>query len=277
MRCDIAWGTPGVRFLGQRWLPWILGSVLAGLVQSITWAGPPYVTDDPETPARHGWEINVPYTRTVSRTVTTRTIPLFDVNYGYLENLQIKLEVPILSIDLAGMGNATGLGDTLVGVKWRLIEEKPGSLQLAVYPQIGLPTGDSDRGLGSGSFSYVVPILLQKNRGKWTGFGNAGYVVQTVSGSRDYAYYGAAITRQLSERLDVGAELFGNTPTSQSARSDLGFNLGAEWTFRKGRTLLASAGHGLSNGAGSQVYAGLQIQLGPGHRHHRKRTSPPTA
>jgi hypothetical protein len=121
-----------------------VGSLLAiSLVQ----AGPPFVTDDPEPPPPGGWEINIPFMLERSPGKTEMNAPLFDFNYG-LPDVQLKLEVPIGIVHNDGDGTAAGAGDLLLGVKWRFLNNEESHLQLGVYPQLLIPTGDHARGLG---------------------------------------------------------------------------------------------------------------------------------
>jgi len=229
------------------------------LTTRLAWAGPPFVTDDPETPPWHGWEINIPLTLERTRDEREIEMPLFDLNYGYKPNVQLKLEFPLLSVDRVGGGRARGLGDTLIGVKWRFREESRRRPQLALYPQVVLPTGDSQRGLGSGKPSYILPLLAQKGWGRLTLYGNLGYVVQTAAGSRDFWYHGLTLMREVTDRLEVGAEVFGNSATGVDGHSELGFNVGGTWKVREGRVLLFSVGRNLQGEARTMLYLGLQI------------------
>ena len=61
--------------------------VLANLAE----AGPPFVTDDPETPPPGGWEINIPFIIEHTAGRTEIDAPLFDLNYG-LQSVQLKFE-----------------------------------------------------------------------------------------------------------------------------------------------------------------------------------------
>jgi hypothetical protein len=237
--------------------------------------GPPYVTDDPETPKRHGWEINLPLTVARSSDMTQLQTPLFDVNFGLGTNVQLKLEMPVQSSHPAGSSWSTGVGDTSVGVKWRFIEEGERRPQVAVYPQISLATGDSARSLGAGEPSYLLPVLAQWSWDRWTWFGNAAFVIPRAPGSRNYGYWGSAVSRECSEQLSLGGEIFGNSATAEGQRSDVAFNLGGEWIVAKGRNLLVSAGRSFRKGGDVLAYVGLQLQLGPAHRHHRRRPKAP--
>jgi len=81
----------------------ILGLVVClSFVPSMVFGGPPFVTDDPETPEWRGFEINNAFT--LEQTGHDRTIqtPLLDVNYGYKPNLQLKVESPYLYVSPEG-------------------------------------------------------------------------------------------------------------------------------------------------------------------------------
>src|SRR5207249_8773847 len=61
------------------------------LTADFIYAGPPFVTDDPEPPPPGGWEINVPFILERTPGTTEMDAPLFDLNYG-LPDIQLKLE-----------------------------------------------------------------------------------------------------------------------------------------------------------------------------------------
>jgi len=115
------------------------------LTAASTQAGPPFVTDDPEPPPPGGWEINVPFI--VERTAgkTDMDAPLFDLNYG-LPDIQLKLEIPIKVVHEDNNGTTAGLGDLLLGVKWRFFNNEKSQLQLAFIHsccfQVAITRGD---------------------------------------------------------------------------------------------------------------------------------------
>src|ERR1700720_2810065 len=64
--------------------------------------GPPLVTDDPETPGDGHWEINL---ATVAEHTVGRwavAAPDADINYGWGEHVQLKLDVPWLFVHESG-------------------------------------------------------------------------------------------------------------------------------------------------------------------------------
>ncbi|HZA38497.1 MAG TPA: transporter [Candidatus Baltobacteraceae bacterium] len=221
-------------------------------------AGPPFVTDDPEPPPPGGWEINVPFIIERTPGETEMNAPLFDLNYG-LPNTQLKLEIPVEIIHDDSDGTVSGAGDLLVGVKWRFLNKEQSQLQVAIYPQLLVPTGDHTRGLGQGGSAFVFPLLAQKNWDKWTLYGNVGYWWQAGAETRDYVYAGAVLEREINERLTLGMELFGNSPKERGRRSELAFNVGGSWKLGKHFNLLFAGGRDLVGDTTAMAYIGLQL------------------
>jgi hypothetical protein len=239
-----------------------LQAVLAGVAWfcaiNCTQAGPPFVTDDPEPPPPGGWEINVPLIIECASGGTEMDAPLFDLNYG-LPNIQLKLEVPIKIVHQDSNGTLSGAGDLLIGVKWRFFNSEKSQLQLGLYPQMLLPTGDHARGLGEGRTAFVLPLVAQKTWGKWTLYGNVGYWWQTAVETRNYVYVGAVLERDINERLTLGAELFGNSPKERGGRSDVAFNLGGSWKLSTHLNLLFAAGRDILGDTTAMAYVGFQV------------------
>jgi hypothetical protein len=223
-----------------------------------TQAGPPFVTDDPEPPPPGGWEINVPFILERTPGETDMDAPLFDLNYG-LPNIQLKLEIPVEIVHEDSNGTVTGAGDLLLGVKWRFFNSEKSQLQLGVYPQVLAPTGNHARGLGERRAAFVLPFLAQKNWEKWTVYGNIGYWWQGANEARNYFYTGAVLKREISEQLELGVELFGNSPKERGGRSEFTFNVGGTWKLSKHLNLLFSGGRDIVGDTHAMAYIGLQL------------------
>jgi hypothetical protein len=221
-------------------------------------AGPPFVTEDPEPPPPGGWEINVPFIIERTPGETEMNAPLVDLNYG-LPNIQLKLEIPVEIVHDDGDGTVSGAGDLLLGVKWRFLNNDQSQLQVGVYPQVLLPTGDQTRGLGQGGSAFVLPILAQKNWDKGTLYGNVGYWWQAGAGTRDFVYAGAVLEGDINERLMLGVELFGNSSRERGRGSELAFDIGGSWKLSKHLNLLFSAGRDIVGDTHAMGYLGLQL------------------
>jgi outer membrane putative beta-barrel porin/alpha-amylase/extracellular solute-binding protein len=234
----------------------LAGACLFALANMVE-AGPPFVTDDPAPPPPGGWEINIPFIVEHTSGQTEMDAPLFDLNYG-LPNLQLKLEVPVRIVQQEG-NRAVGLGDPLLGVKWRFLADQKSQVELGVYPQVLLPLGDHRRGLGEGRAAYVLPLLLQKDWAEWTLYGNVGYWWQTTGDQRNFWYAGAVLERELNERLTLGVELFGSTPQEKGGRVEVAFNIGEVLKLNEHVNLLCSVGRDIVGDARVMAYVGLQF------------------
>ena len=224
----------------------------------LTRAGPPFVTDDPEPPPPGGWEINIPFILERTPGKTEMDAPLFDLNYG-LPNIQLKLEIPVRIVHEDNNGTAAGPGDLLLGVKWRFFNSEKSQVQLGIYPQLLLPTGDHAREMGEGRPAFVFPVVAQKSWGEWTLYGNVGFWWQTAAETHNYVYAGAVLEREINERLELGVELFGNSPKERGGRPDVAFNIGGTWKLSKHVNMLFAAGRDIVGDTSAMAYVGLQI------------------
>jgi len=240
---------------------------LLSLAALSSWAGPPYITDDPEIPPPNGWEINLPFILERVPGETDMETPLFDINYGTpamfgLPHVQLKLEIPIEVVARDGHGAITGLGDMLLGVKWPFLDETNWWPTVGVYPQFLVPTGLKSRGLGEGKTAWAMPVLAEKHWGKWTVYGNVGFVLQNASDLRDYWYWGLCANRDVTERLQLGVEIVENSPPPTEGYSNFAFDLGGTFKINEHMNLLFSAGRSFSGDTDYMAYIGLQLELG---------------
>ena len=88
------------------------------------WAGPPFVTDDPEPVDHRRWEINSAITGNWGGGLRSAGIPSVDINYGVRPNLQMHAQ-PRFTYEKADQTH-TGLDDTEVGMKYRFVHLQHG-------------------------------------------------------------------------------------------------------------------------------------------------------
>ena len=140
-------------------------------------AGPPLKTDDSETPGRGGWEINISHSIERAKHEFLMETPLIDINYGFLDNDQWKIEFPVLFVDPDDDRGHWGVGDVLLGWKYRFLEEDEYGFMASIYPQPLLPTGNEGVGLSDGRYELLLPIEVGKHfcEDKLFVYGEAGY------------------------------------------------------------------------------------------------------
>lgn len=112
---------------------------------------------------------------TVTNTLVFPTIPA--LSYGISDTVDIVLGVPFERREIKRAGAATterGISDVSLQLKWRFYEK--GGLSLAVKPGVTLPTGDEDKGLGSGKSSYSAFFIVTRDMAPWAFHFNIGYI-----------------------------------------------------------------------------------------------------
>jgi hypothetical protein len=67
------------------------------------------------------------------------------------------------------------------------------------------------------------------------------------------------LEREINERLELGVELFGNSPKERGGRSDVAFNIGGTWKVSPHLNLLFSGGRDVVGDTHAMVYVGLQV------------------
>ncbi len=108
-----------------------------GAVIAHAQGGPPFRTDDPDTPGNHHWEINYGFIGDRNPGTGAYQVPDFDINYGLGDRIQLKYEIPIAIEETRPQPASPGvpateglviggLGESLLGVKWRYFEHRPG-------------------------------------------------------------------------------------------------------------------------------------------------------
>ena len=222
---------------------------------------PPLVTDDPETPGAGGWEINVTTSVERTREETSIEAPLFDLNYGFLPNDQLKLEFSVSSIDAIDEDNHWGISDLLIGYKYRFIEED-GALGLAAsfYPQISCPTGNKHTGIGSGNTEILIPFQAGKHYFEEQLYINpeVGYNVVVDHSEQNSWKFGLAGSWAFNKRFEVMGEVGGFVFATSAEPDDPFFNLGFEYILTDHVALLGSAGRSFREGsAGVPTFTGL--------------------
>jgi hypothetical protein len=208
---------------------------------------PPLVIDDPETPGYRGWEINITSSYEQTREGFEMENPLFDINYGLTSDRdQLKVEFAVVDVDPSGEEAEWGISDLLVGYKYRFIDfdDTCSGWAVSFYPQVSSPTGDEDRGIGSGQTELSFPFQFQKNFEESKSWINPEIGYTVVLGDTDFNNWkmGVAVGKEFTEKLElegeIGAFIFPN-----DAEPDFPFfNFGFEYRYSKNINLLGSAG-----------------------------------
>jgi len=218
---------------------------LATSLASRAFAGPPYVTDDPETtPYRH-YEIYLFAQGGTSGVSGTSGEAGVDFNYGAGRDLQLTAVVPLGYVVAPQGGTAASFGRAELAAKFRLLHQDASGVDLAIFPRVFLPAGSARVGDRHGT--YLLPLWLEKDWEPWSVFGGGGCALNRGGGSQDFCLASVALTRQVSDALALGAEVAHQTADTKGGKAASVLGFGASYDFSETYHLLASVNRSLDS------------------------------
>ncbi|WP_019139685.1 transporter [Noviherbaspirillum massiliense] len=128
----------------------------------------PLVTEDSGTQDKgnHQIELNTDWAGTSSDRTGKAG---FTYTYGVTRELDALVNMPV------GISGPSGLNDLSVGLKWRALENGPASF--AIKPELLLPSGNENKGLGNGRTSAALTFVASYETGPWQWHGNIAATV----------------------------------------------------------------------------------------------------
>lgn len=139
------------------------------------------------------------------------------------------------------------MGNIELAAKYKFLHQEDAGVDVAFFPRVFLPAGSGD--VGERHVSLLLPFWVQRAWDKWTTFGGGGCELNRGGHSQNFCTLGWALTRQLTEKLQIGAEIYYQTADIKDGRASTAINLGAIYDLNDNFHLMASAGPGLQNAA----------------------------
>ncbi len=246
---------PALRFLLVSLCPLFLVSAA-----SLTFAGPPFKTDDPQPVDCLHWEFYVASMQQFEAHETGATCPHVEVNYGVVPNVQLHIVVPFFYSHTTE-GTHYGYSDTEIGVKYRFIGETETVPQAGIFPLLEIPTGDEKKGLGSGELQAFLPAWVQKSWGALTTYAGGGFWYNPGAGRENWLFTGWEVQYDFSEVVTLGGELYYQTADTEGAASRGGFNLGGFVNVSENHHILFSVGRNIAGATTITGYLGFQLAV----------------
>jgi hypothetical protein len=228
---------------------WIRAIALSlALAPTAAWAGPPFLTDDPEPTEAGHWEIYAPLIEGEGLGSDYEGSVAAEFNFGAAPDVQVTVGVPIgYSHDAAGM--KWGTGDIAASVKYRFYHDEDAGLSIAAFPGLTLPTANN--GMGNNNATAFLPVWFQKGSGAWSVFGGGGYAINPGASNRNYWTGGIALSRQISTKLLIGIEADRQGADTVGGSGSTSLGLGAIYQLKAPFRLLASGGPTFDDNGGS--------------------------
>ena len=215
---------------------------------AVAWAGPPFLTDDPEPTETGHWEIYGPLIEGEGSGVDYEGSAGVEFNYGAAPDVQITVGIPgAYSHDATGM--KWGAGDVAVSVKYRFYHDEAAGVSIAAFPGLTVPTASN--GMSNAKVTAFLPVWVQKDWGGWSVFGGGGYAVNPGAGNRNYWTGGIALSRQLTSKILIGIEANRQGTDMVGGKGSTSLGLGAIYQLKTPFRLLVSGGPTFADDGGS--------------------------
>jgi hypothetical protein len=218
--------------------------------------GPPMITDDPDTPGDGQWEINGAYFEDRTALARDRSFPHIDFNYGLGDHIQLKYETGYLVSSGSGIdGSKRDVDDSLLGIKWRFLDQDKAKVDVSMYPQLDLVNSKRSvwRGVAERGPNLLLPVEVAHTFGSITLVSEVGY--QYSSEKPNDWVAGLLGAFEFTKKLELMAEI-----RSVSERflngGDLIVNVGLRQELVEHLKLIAAAGTGLRNGTDTTRFLG---------------------
>ncbi len=231
-------------------------------MSALAFAGPPYVTDDPEpVPYRH-MELYLASQTMHKNGSWTGTAPHAEINYGAAPNLQLHLIMSHAYSKAGDENTQFGFGDMELGAKYRFIQETNLRPMIGVFPLVEVPSGNSDKGLGNGNAQIFFPLWLQKKIGRWSSYGGGGYWVNAGVAHKNFWFTGWQLQYMLFPNLAFGSEMYYRTKPDTDSENQLNFNTGLVLDITDNHHLMLTAGRGIKGPILFSGYIAYQLTFG---------------
>ena len=124
------------------------------------------------------------------------------------------------------MYSENGISDTVFDVKWRFFEKD--GLGLAFKPGVSFPTGDDEKGLGTGKTGYHLFFIASQEIAPWAFHLNLGYIANENKGDEEKNIWHASLaaTYDVVENLKLVGNIAVEKNRDTAADNDPAFILG---------------------------------------------------
>ena len=221
--------------------------------------GPPMITDDPFTPDNGHWENNFAIQYTGTASAQELNIPAVDINYGYGDHVQLKIEMPMINYLHNNNRSLIGSGNVKIGVKARILDEENNGIAVSTFPQYEFSNSSiSEEGEAP---QFFLPLEAAKTFGRFHYAAETGY--SFISSGPDEFAYGVVMGYDQSENCEFFAELHGSNHIHIELEEII-LNMGLTYKPNHSLEFLASAGttvYSPERGRKYIVYLGIRWML----------------
>lgn len=232
---DIQSSAAGLKFRGFDKYPFFLFSMVASifLFAGISYAAHPLITDDTGTQSKGKFQLEVNggygHDKDDEGGITKTTQIAATLTYGISDPVDVILGLPYQHARIEaskGVTKGDGISDMSLEMKWRFYEKD--GLSFALKPGVTFPTGDEEKGLGSGRVTYHLFFIGTKEIKPWAFYLNLGYIrnENNVDEKKNLWHASFASTVEVVKDLKLVGDIGTETGTARNLNTPAAFILG---------------------------------------------------
>ena len=152
------------------------------------------------------------------------------LSYGIVDNIDLLLGLPYqwgkVKEDDVTSYEENGISDMVLEVKWRFFEKD--GFSLALKPGISFPTGNEDKGLGTGKIGGHIFLIASKDMAPWALHANLGYIrnENKAEDEKNLWHVSLAATWEAVKKLKLVANIGIERNADSAADNDPAFFIG---------------------------------------------------
>ena len=223
---------------------------------------PPIVSGDVPTTEKGHSELFVGYLQSESGDTTAREVPFLELVYGLTVRQELTIETPLIFLDDT-TGTEGGLGDVVIGTKYRMVGQPDEDSGLSASLEVKLPTGDQDRGLSSGATDVDLRVRFGRQIRREVVYGNVGHtwVGENRGEQLDNRWFVSGVwDHPAGSKVRLLSEVYFRTPSDPAGANRLAATIGIKWRVLPKQQCHLSIGSSLrahaEGGPRLRVYAG---------------------
>jgi hypothetical protein len=244
-------------------------AILLGMFTPRCFAPPPLVTGDVPTAGKgmFEWYFGGRYQESESGS-PSRLLPFTELVYGITDRQEVTFEIAGLSKD-----HEYGFNDAVIGTKYVFLKESERRPGIAGSFELKLPTGNEERGLGSGEFDYDLRLRAQKTWNWFTAIANAGHTFITdpefrgvTVSTKNVWLFSFAQEYQVAKRTKLLSEIYFVSKETDEDPNRVAANIGFKHKLRDDFSIHGAIGKSLREGNRGgpdvRVYLGFKYEFG---------------
>ena len=177
---------------------------LAMLVAAPALASHPLISEDTGVLERGEWEFELHGERARDSDLRRSDVAV-KLGYGFTDKATLEVELPYVREEVDGE-TVKGRGDASLAVKWRFYEKD--GMSLAFKPDLLLPTGRDEEGLGAGKLRWAANLAAGYETGEFEFRLHVGYTDNrnTLGERRSLWHASAAMLYEIAKGLKLAAD-----------------------------------------------------------------------